>query len=464
MNDRMERLMRQEAESLRKQQAMPSAAQRSAAIRRGIQRASGERRIRKGWMYGGAVAAMVAVVTLFWLGSDQLQGVVDHGKGNQAAESNVAVAKPWAPFSQLLSQEGVLNSAMQRGLIEQVDTPAQQKNSSIQIKGVIRDSQSLTVLYTREDARFTEMQLLDQENGQILASSTGVTELNLDDSRETYGYATFYFKGETSSKLQNFDLKAIEGHRELSDSEDLRKYSQISFRANPIDTDTGEHEVVFQQPKKLTVSGQTVQIHKLLFTPLSVYVNLDEDASNTGKISSLAFPYLQLNHSDRALKLQELDLTQSADWNMRFTNEKGIIDPDQIVLGVEGVQYVPKESAHIVIDTDANKIVEAPNENFKVDVKSIKSGIQQIELYYPSKQDDFGESSSLSLLQTFTDNEGKPYTTTDLNGTVQETRGEGKENKLTFYIQKGDYPQPLSFEIEDYVQGVKDEQEITLKP
>lgn len=470
MNDHLEKRIRQDAETLRHPSTMPSAAERSAAIRRGLQRAKNERPRRKGMIYGGFAAVAIAAGALLFVDSGPLQGVF--GNSGTQQSSFMPEADKWEPFLKLLNGNDRLSSAWKQGFVEPVDAVSVEENGmNLKIEGMIRDSRSVTLLYKLkspegEAAEWDTPKLLDAFYGKETTTKNWVHQTYFNtEERATYGYATLFFNGEAESRAEDFNLKVEAVSLRSPDQGKPLGTFVVPLRLLP--TSSQEQEIVYDQPKQLIVSGQSIQVHRVLLTPLSVYLNVSEAPDNTDKLFDLIEPTLTLAQDEQTFKLEKPSVPSLIEgrlgWEMSFVNDTGIVNPDSLSFGVAGIQSLSKEQLNLVLNTEEESVLQAPEDIFDLRVTKAKESTQQIVIRYPVHEDEFGRNGLMRLDSAFKDGDGKEHEMIPSEGAMQTGKGDSKSASDTFYIPDQDYPQPLTFEIVSYPKDVLDYQELKLK-
>ncbi|WP_037285064.1 DUF4179 domain-containing protein [Saccharibacillus sacchari] len=470
MNDHLEKRIRQDAETLRHPSTLPSAGERSAAIRRGMQRANNERPRGKRIIYGGVAAVAIAAGVLLFADSGPLQGVFGNSGTHQS--SFLPEADKWEPFLKLLNGNDGLSSAWKQGFVEPVDAVSVEENGmNLKIEGMIRDSRSVTLLYKLkspegEAAEWDTPKLLDAFYGKETTTKNWIhrTYFNTGEGA-TYGYATLFFSGEARSRAEDFNLKVDALSLQSPDQDKSLGTFVVPLRLPS--TLSQEQELVYDQPKQLIVSGQTIQVHRMLLTPLSVYLNVSEDPDNTDKLFDLIEPTLTLEQDEQTFKLQKPGVPSLIEgrlgWEMSFVNHAGIVNPDALSFGVSGIQSLSKEQLNLVLNTEEESVLQAPEDGFALQVTQAKANAKQIAVHYPVHEDEFGRLGSMRLDPVFKDGNGKEHEMVSSEGAMQTGKGDSQSASDTFYIPDQDYPQPLTFTISMYPGGIRDEQEVVLK-
>ena len=475
MNDHLEKRIRQDAETLRHPSTMPSAAERSAAIRKGMQRAENGKPRRKGMIYGGLAAAIAAGALLF-VDSGPLQTIIGPRETLQFASP--LQASDLQPFRKLLSSEDLLRGAVDRGLVERVDAAVSTEDGkTLNVKGIVRDSRRMTLFYELEspDGKAIEWDkphLLSDVDGKEITAEPWIHRTFFDSqTNTTYGLATLFFSGDAVGRAESFKLKVSAVARQANDPFlEAPKPTQLGAFVVPLNlssTSSQEQEIVYDQPKQLKVSGQIIQVHRVLLTPLSVYLNVSEDPHNTDKLFDLIEPTLTLAQNEQTFKLQKPSVPSLIEgrlgWEMSFVNHTGIVNPDALSFGVKGIQSLSKEQLNLVLNTEEESVLQAPEDGFALQVTKAKASTKQIAVHYPVYEDEFGRLSLMRLDAAFTDGDGKEHEMVSSEGAMQTGKGDSESASDTFYIPDQDYPQPLTFTISMYPGGIRDEQEVVLK-
>ncbi|MEJ8304872.1 hypothetical protein [Saccharibacillus sacchari] len=478
MDEKVEKRIRQDAETLRHPSNMPSSERRGAAIRRGMRRAQNEnpRSRMKGMVYGGVAAAAIAASTLWFADAGLLQPVVEPEETRQF--SDTLQTSDLQPFGKLLTSDAVLSNAWDRGLVERVDVIANAHDGmTLNIKGMVRDSRRITLFYELQspDGHATELdkpELVDDRYGDTFASTSWIQRTSFDSqTRTTYGLATLFFDSEASDRPESLLLKVNAIAKQSTDpAPEIPQSERLGSFVVPLELSSAsaqEQEIVYEQPKALTLSGQTLEIHRVLLTPLAVYLNVSEQSTNTDRLFDLIEPTLSLVRNGQTFRLSTPGFPSFIEgrtgWEMSFANDEGLVNPDTLTFGAEGIQSLPKQKLSLVLNTDEQSVLQAPDDGFTLNVSGAKDGNEELSIRYPVTEDEFGRLGLMRLGSTFKDGDGNEHEMTGSNEFVATGKGDLDSANYTFYIHKEDYPQPLTFAISMYPGGVRDKQEVTLK-
>ncbi|GGN99866.1 hypothetical protein [Saccharibacillus kuerlensis] len=469
-----ERLLIEDAESVRNSNRMPSAAERSAAIRRGMQRVNSESRRRKSFAYGGAGAVVLAAGALFLTNP----GIMPNGEEGEVTSVQEPKSVPQAaapqdvslePFRKLFSGNDMLSGPLNRGDIERTNLIVEQNGYTVKIHGLIRDSRSVTLMYETgapngEEVELNESALLNAATGEMLTSSIrqfGSTSYD-KASRTTYGYVTMVFEKGTENRSEDVKLRAYAAAGGSGiNKERLQNFELPMHLAS---TEASEEELVFDKPKTLTAGGQEYLIHRVLLTPLAVYLEFEEDAANTDKLFDFIDPRLVMEKDEKRLKMglrgTSVSLNENAGGEISFVNKEGIVRPDSLSFQVKGINALSKQKLYFVIDTEQEKVLQAPGEGFTVQVRDFAKGVREIKTEYKISH----VHNLLLLDETFVDGQGIEHAMTNAApNATQGGEGSTEEGTHWSYIEDKKYPQPLTFKILAYPAVEMDEQEVQLK-
>ncbi|NGZ77359.1 hypothetical protein [Saccharibacillus alkalitolerans] len=472
-----ERMLAEAAEEDRRERHMPSAAQRSAAIRRGMERANGGTRRRAGFVYGGAgAAALAAGALLIGYGGFAGEGTAPSEPSSSQAADPQKVEPSLEPFYPLVMRnDSTIASALKRGAATPTDIVSERDGFALNIRGTVRDSRSVTLFYTLKGPGGDRLSL---NRPKLVDASTGKTATWEEDGappneqfdvfeRAQYGVITMPLRPEFGGSEQ-FALKAyaVSG-RVGADGNRLQTFDVPLTVASNADE---EQYTVFEQPKTLKVGGQSVEIERMLVTPLRIYLSVSQETEQT--FFSLVNPRLVVTHDGKRKTLAREsmwpypDRAEKINYRLVYANTSGTGRPDSIAFRAEGIAKAPEAGSVFVVDTEKSEVLRAPGEDYAASLTAAAStDLSQLTVTYPISSKDWAENRSLLLDLTFTDGDGKTHKLReDANGSF----GGGMSNadgtaSAYVYLEKLDYPQPLTFKVAGAPGWTKDEQEITLK-
>ncbi|MDO3411388.1 hypothetical protein QWJ34_16600 [Saccharibacillus sp. CPCC 101409] len=493
---REEDLLRQDGETVRRMQPKGAGgaaeAQRAAAIRRGLERARGADRRGRALVFGGAGAGAAALLAagaiLAYTGPAQ---PVSGPEASTAAAGNAVRAQtatnpqteagPGAllePFVSLTAQDEAIQSALARGGVEEMDVSIERDGYSLGLRGMVRDSQSLTLFYTLkapngEQLSLDAPDLLDAAGASMVRADYVNPYESYDSSdRMTYGYVSLpLVGGAMDAELTEGRLRAyaVSGQSEAAKNRLQTFETSVWLPLNASE----EQEVVYSEPKKLTVGGQRILIERVRITPLRIYMQYKiDEAVNDKTIFAFFLPELLLEKNGRSHTLirdgwGSVLAAANGTTEMIFDNSQGIRDPDSVSFQVGGVNALDKNKLDFVIDTEKMQVLKAPEDGITVSVSPAGEGLRTLQVDYPLEAEDLIGQRELMLGLYFTDGEGvKHKLGADKNGALgkgvdaQSAPGTGSSK---IYLEDEDYPQPLTFKIGSYPALIREEASVRLK-
>ncbi|WP_172256441.1 hypothetical protein [Saccharibacillus deserti] len=471
-----ERMLAEAAEQDRRTRQMPSAARRSAAVRRGMERAKGRTNRRAGFAYGGiGAAAFVAGALLIGYSGLAGEGQPSSESAASTQAKNLPQLDPTLePFYPLvMRQDLTIGGALKRGAVTPIDTGSERAGFALDIQGAVRDSRSLTLFYTLKGPNGDRLSL---DKPKLLDASTGKTAMWEDDyalpieqfdvlEHAQYGVLTLPLRPEFSDSEQ-FTLKAsaLSG-RSVADDARLQTFDVPLTIAS---TAAEEEDIVFEQPRKFTVEGQSLEIERLRVTPLRIYLTLSEDTYKV--FYRLVNPRLVVRDGGREQTLAREGIwpypeQDGENYELVYANVTGNGHPDSISFRAEGNANTPKRSSAFVVDTDKSEVLRAPGDDYAASLSPDSTGLQRLTVTYPTSSKDWAEGRSVMFDINFLDADGNVHKMqTDATGTFGGgiSNADGTASNY-FYLEKLDYPQPLTFKVVSAPGWTRNEQEITLK-
>lgn len=138
--------------------------------------------------------------------------------------------------------------------------------------------------------------------------------------------------------------------------------------------------------------------------------------------------------------------------------------PKELYLEGSWFRALDKNRAILVIDTDRGELIRAPDDNLKLANISRVGG--RIKIVLTLNITEPGDNMGYGLLvhDSFTDASGKKYSKVDYSGVVASfTTAEPGKQTITFAIDEKDYKQPLTFNIYDYPNYIRQPYKIRIR-
>lgn len=410
-----------------------------------------------------------------------------HAASAEAVSDKNASAADWGAFEVFREavdgkdvfsvKDSIVIAALDQGYVETLDDSVSGAGYTFNVKGVVRDSRSLTLLYTLTGEKALEAGLsqFSIKNGdQDLIDWQGLAHSVVIDGT-VYGYASFRLKA-SDSPVGTFSVTAPVYNRTLNTGYDpdskLLTTLKLNVQSDP--TRFARHESRLATGQTFTVDGQRLTVTEAYVTPLRSYVKLTADESNSKEIFRLTRANLTLskNGVEQTSRPQlGTSYRDGSDYIFQFPNESLLTDPDGIVFHADGIEALGKDELKLVVDTKKNKVISSAIPGIEATVEDVSKDVSKLTLKYPVDPKNYEDpqelTSLLSLSFGFADASGK------LHEQIEAPDGSGyghsyayggsDEGAVILYFKKGDYPQPLTLDIEAYPNLIGEAQDIVLK-
>lgn len=432
----------------------------TTAVRRGIasrRRTSFKLKNR----YTLATAAILAIVLLFsipWAG-----GMLE----KRGAVQGAAVSHTTGEFEAYRQEAGsniTVSSAIEAGLIKRINGgTAEQNGYVLTVDGVSMDQKGIIILYslknnTKENAGVNSMTLTGSKMNP-LSTSREMGKV-IAPSRTTYGYEVMEWENRFGSLPDQVTLAL-----ELNDYKEHTPASADSLLAKlsvaiPLDKDqiagTGE---TISLDKKLSVDGQEIEIKEVYLAASGIYLDYTINPQNSKQIFSLYNPHFLVGSGGDYTNLKLLGISEEkAKTRLVFANDSGT--KGSVQFGIGGVLALDKNATRLVIDTDKEKIIQAPGTNLKISTHTTANGTTVVLAHYPepgAKRIDDSITNSFMLDTEFTDGAGKLHDTASNDFAIPPiTESMQKANLYFVGLGSNKYPQPLTFTITSYPNLIKE--------
>ncbi|MCQ4087412.1 hypothetical protein [Saccharibacillus sp. JS10] len=487
MEDRhIQQLFQKEATREEKTRTSVSDAALMRAIRVGVNQGQSVSRKRI-YRYGGAGVASLALATGVFIATDGGQNLVRAAiVAAPTPQTQPRVTGKWGEyeiFRPSVTGDQVLRHALDKKEVEPLDVRVEQDGFTLDLYGVVRDSQKLTLLYeiSGEDVRSTAISIgvLKNESGKQIGSQEYRKDYFIDGS--LYGYATFELDSSETKNLESFKLEAPLYSRTLNPGYDKGSKELAVLEADvKVDPNGSKGELNLAAGQTLTVDGQMLHVEQALITPNRGYIVLVPDEKNTKNISRLVAPKLMITKDGETVEFKSglgaaggvIEHLTEDSVRFKFTFNTSLPrNPDSVVFSVDGIEALDREEQKLIVNTETSKVLQAPDDDITVNVSPSSEGYEVAQFHYPIDASRYIENSdwpsTLFLGRTFTDAKGTEYPTSmfmDENG-GSETKifPSSKSTISTYEYKKMDYAQPLTFKILSYNKEVLDHQELKLK-
>ncbi|NGZ77362.1 hypothetical protein [Saccharibacillus alkalitolerans] len=398
-----------------------------------------------------------------------------------SASEKAPVAKDTGAFENFRKAIGqddaVLTAALDKGSVEALNDSVSGSGYTLNVKGAIRDSRSLTLLYelsgdNADKAALSRISL--KEGGRELVKSQGLSNSTVIGGK-VYGYASFRL-AESDGTLGTFSVTAPVYSRTPNPGYDptskLLTTLKLDVQTDP--TKFGQHESSLKTGQTITLDGQKLNVTEAYSTPLRTYVTLTADKSNSKEIFRLYGVKLTLGKDgveQTARPQLGVSYNDGSDYIFEFPNEALLTEPDSVVFHADGIEALDKDQLKAKLDTKKGTVDAPAIPDLKVKVEDASKDVSKATFTYkvdPALYEDPQDLASQLVLGTeFTDASGKKHKTVEApDGSgfgYSYSYGDSEEGIVTVYFKKGSYPQPLTFDIYMYPNLIPDAQNLDLK-
>lgn len=361
-------------------------------------------------------------------------------------------------------------SAIEAGWLQRVSgVTAQQNGFVLTVDGIAADRKGIIILYslqnmTKQRARVNFLQLTGKEDkpvNNLLGSGWNAKDVPTGTTR---GYEVLQWGGAYSSLPNQITFDVTLGEYKLATIGD-KTLAKLSV---PIQLDkdqmakTGK---VIHLDKTLTIAGQDIEINEVYISTTGVYLDYAYSPQNSKQIFSMLNPQFLLGSNGDLTNLALLR-TQAVEGkdSMVFANDSRSSQPLKLQIG--GILALDKDATELIIDTEKQKIIKAPDNNLKMSLYNTEKGSTMILEYYSASGKQI-LYNSLMLDTEFRDGAGQVHSASSFDISIPQ-RTESADHALIpilDYLGLGSnkYVQPLTFTITGYPNPIKESVSLTIR-
>lgn len=217
--------------------------------------------------------------------------------------------------------------------------------------------------------------------------------------------------------------------------------------------------------KTLEIEGQKIKINEVYLAASGIYLDYTCGPLNSKQIFSIYKPgFLAGGSGDYTyLDLRAADFTDSGG-TLIFANDSRLAQSLQ--LQINGILALDKKATQLVIDTDKQQIIKAPDQNLQMSIHNTEKGSTMV-LEYDSQAKNNSIYNDFRLGQTFTDGAGTVHSAEKFDIDIpQRTEPENAKSIPHMYYKglgSNKYPQPLTFTIEAYPALIKEKLSVPIR-
>lgn len=198
----------------------------------------------------------------------------------------------------------------------------------------------------------------------------------------------------------------------------------------------------------LSIGGQKIIMDQVYIGPTGIYMRETFGRENTMRIFSLLSPKLVLGKGGH----QE-ELMRASGSNIYHNDNMRPNDP--IKLEVEGISALDQSEVELVINTETQQILKAPDNSLSISKRTAdeEQGIIVLDLLIPKKVEELHEATDFGIDDNFVDSTGSGHWLVHDNYSgYREYREDAKGTTITYFLNVGQekLPQPLTFRFTNY--------------
>lgn len=372
-------------------------------------------------------------------------------------------------FRPVIANNLTIKSALDAGMMKEVNISSPEVDGiTWTVNGIIADRRGIAVLYTIQNNTDQKMQFMGlslKKAPEDKFSMSGYSGVSNSVSEEDGSPGTTYmfqqivwdkYQDELLEKL-NVTLSVFPATIEhIIMNSDIKKLSVTI----PMDTDKDYFEGEFVDLKdSLAVSGQKIKVNNVYMGPTGIYMQESYDGDNKMKIFRTLSPKLIMGKGKDQETLNGLgsvSLTNGGPQTNIYHNDNMRPD-DPIKLEIEGISALDKSKVELVINTETQQILKAPDSYLTISKRTAdeKKGIILLDLLIPKKVEELHEATGFGIDDNFVDSAGSGHWLVhDSEGysRYREYREDAKGTTITYFLNVGKekLPQPLTFKFNDY--------------
>ncbi|CAH1055923.1 hypothetical protein [Paenibacillus pseudetheri] len=437
-----------------------------AAIRKGMQLGNRKRlSFRKRYaVVALAVLAIALLIIVPW--------------ANQMANPVRAQLPPksWGQlevFRPIIANDLSIKSALDAGMLKEVNISSPEVDG-IQwtVNGIMADRRGIVVLYTIQNNTDQKMQLFGLSlrktsedkyhlSGYSGFSTTNAQEVGSPGTTRMYRQIVWdKYQDEIPEEL-NITLSLFpDALGQVFNNKDIKEMS-VNI---PLEVDYNYFQGdVIDLKESLSVAGQKINLDNVYIGPTGIYMRETFGKENTMKIFSLLSPKLVIGKGDH-----QVEQIWASGANIYHNDNMRPDDP--IKLEVEGIFALDQSKVELVINTETQQILKAPDNNLTISkrMEDEEQGILVLDYFIPKEDKESLDYGGFALSDYFEDSTGSGHmlrTVKDSYSRYKAFNENSKGTTVTYLFNVGmeKLPQPLTFWFNSYPNKIKEKASIRIK-
>ncbi|MEK4294964.1 hypothetical protein BSK65_01270 [Paenibacillus odorifer] len=446
-----------------------------AAIRKGMQQGSHKRfSFRKRYaVVALAVLAIALLIIVPWA----------HQMANPVRAQ--LPPKSWGKlelFRPIISNNLTIKSALDAGMLKEVNVSSPEIDG-IQwtVNGIMADRRGIVVLYTIQNNTDQKLQMIglslkkNQKNNYDLTGYSGFSNSNAQEAgspgttRMLEQIVWDKYREDLTDEL-NITLSLYPESKDPSRSSmDIKK---LSVKI-PLEDDNNYFKGELVDLKdSLSIGGQKIKMDNVYIGPTGIYMRETFDKENTMRIFNMLSPKLVIGKGEHQEELMRVSGGSSVVGGLKtyiFHNDNMRL-AEPIKLEVEGISALDQSKAELVINTETQQILKAPDNNLTISkrMENEEQGILLLDYFIPKDDMEALADSGFALDDNFVDSTGSGHwlgRVKDGYSRYKEFNEDSRGTTVTFFFNIGEekLPQPLTFKFNSYPNVIKEKASIRIK-
>ncbi|WP_339290623.1 DUF4179 domain-containing protein [Paenibacillus sp. FSL E2-0201] len=376
-------------------------------------------------------------------------------------------------FRPIIANNLTITSALDAGIMKEVNiSSAEVDGIKWTVNGIIADRRGIALLYTIQNNTDQKMQLMGlslKKNSEDNYDLTGYSGFSNSNAQEAGSPGTTRmleqivwnkYRDDLTDEL-NITLSLYPVSKDPSgSSSDIKKLIvNIPLEAN---NNYFKGEII-DLKESLAIAGQKIKMDNVYIGPTGIYMRENFDGDNTMRIFNMLSPKLVIGKGNH----QE-DLMWASGMN-NYHNDN--MRPDEpIKLEIEGISALDKSKVELVINTETQQILQAPDNNLTISkrMENEEQGILVLDYFIPKEDKEALGGSGFSLDDNFVDSTGSGHwlgRVKDGYSGYKEFNEGTKGTTITFFFNVGKekLPQPLTFKFNSYPTVINEKASLRIK-
>ncbi|QGQ97994.1 DUF4179 domain-containing protein [Paenibacillus psychroresistens] len=354
-----------------------------------------------------------------------------------------------------------LQLALDNDFVQQIGIADENGGIKFTVEGIIVDEARALIFYSIENKNGDELITLSSPRVSDLSGKALIATISWGNPNEL---DIKYKKNEKNISRGTIDVQLQDGLI-LPDQIVLKSklgYSDQEFKVNiPIDhAKFAGMTKEYILNKTIEVEGQRVAFVKATVNPLRVSVELSYDESNSKQV----FGPIDLHLIDEKGEIWKY-MGRSGQ-NILYFESNYFHYPKELYLEGEYFRALDQNKRDVIIDTQAGKLIKAPDASLSLIAVDSAPGVRlqemTLSLHLDHDKDDRGYNMMLD--KRFTDAIGGVHYMVDgPGGRVWSSSGDLSIQEIYYFFNNKDYPQPLTFHVNEYPSYIQQTYKIKVK-